>query len=167
VFGPNVVLIATSIASRPLARQGEERSRSERKFEGAITKTKKPAVAHASGLRGGAAALFSSRHLGLLPGGRNSKIVASATAIIRRRAKTVKYGSVLSPLSTDRGLEGGRRNTWLGKSRRPRQEGTSQSFPPMRRSGRARKQLSPGTTYRACDLSQRGGRGALLTVDEI
>jgi hypothetical protein len=65
-----------------------------------MTKTKKPAVAHASGLRGGAAALFSSRHLGLLHGSRNSKIAANATAMIRCASKTVNEVLVLSPLST-------------------------------------------------------------------
>jgi hypothetical protein len=49
---------------------------------------------------GGAATLLSSRQLGLLPGERNSKIAASATAMIGRGVEIVKYGSMLSPLST-------------------------------------------------------------------
>jgi hypothetical protein len=65
-----------------------------------VTKTRSPQVVHTNGLRGGAAALLSSRQLGLLPGERNSKIAASATAMIGRGSKTVNEVLVLSPLST-------------------------------------------------------------------
>src|SRR6476659_7502928 len=65
-----------------------------------VTETRKPAVAHAGGLRGGAAAFLSLHHPRLLSYEGNFKIAASATAMIGRGSKTVKYGSVLSPLST-------------------------------------------------------------------
>ena len=65
-----------------------------------VTETRKPAVAHAGGLRGGAAAFLSSHHPRLLSHEGNFKIAASATAMIGRRSKTVKHGLVLSPLST-------------------------------------------------------------------
>jgi len=49
---------------------------------------------------GGATTLLSSRQLGLLPGERNSKIAASATATIGLRDTTVNCSGLLSPLST-------------------------------------------------------------------
>jgi hypothetical protein len=77
-----------------------------------VTETRKPAVAHAGGLRGGAAAFLSSHHPRLLSYDGNSKIAASATAMIGRRSKTVKHGLVLSPLSTATSrLQSGRRSS--------------------------------------------------------
>jgi hypothetical protein len=91
---------ASQAARRGLAAMFRQRRDQPRNEMRGNDKNQEPAVAHASGLRGGAATLLSSRQLGLLPGERNSKNAASATTMIGRGVEIVNYGSMLSPLST-------------------------------------------------------------------